>query len=129
VPWLYTTDSEVLESNQKVKNKAVKKELADELVARLRAYRARTGLTQEAFAEKSDITYKYYQALEGGRKRDLRLSTLVRLARAHGMEVWQLLGPNSPLAVVREEVIASKLPAKARRVGKTSYLPPKKKKK
>ena len=65
-----------------------------ELTARLRELRLQKGLTQEAFAEASGISYKYYQAVEAGRKQDLRLSTLVRLAKAHGMEVWELLRPD-----------------------------------
>ncbi len=61
------------------------------LLKRLRQLRLRRGLTQEAFAEQAGFSYKYYQAVEAGRKRDLRLSTLERLAQAHGLEVWQLL--------------------------------------
>ena len=64
---------------------------------RLKALRVAKGLTQEEFAEQSGISYKYYQAVEAGRKRDLRLSTLDRLARAHGLETWQLLLPGEDL--------------------------------
>lgn len=39
-------------------------------------------MTQEAFAEKAGISYKYYQAIETGIKRDLRLSTLRKLSQA-----------------------------------------------
>jgi transcriptional regulator with XRE-family HTH domain len=63
----------------------------DPLLKRLRELRLRRGLTQEAFAEQAGFSYKYYQAVEAGRKRDLRLSTLERLAEAHGVELWQLL--------------------------------------
>lgn len=63
------------------------------LLGRLRALREARGLTQEQFAEQSGISYKYYQAVEAGRKMDLRLSTLDRLAKAHGLETWQLLLP------------------------------------
>jgi transcriptional regulator with XRE-family HTH domain len=48
-------------------------------------------LTQEAFAESAGLSYKYYQAMEAGRKPALRLSTLERLAEAHGLEVCELL--------------------------------------
>jgi len=65
----------------------------EQLLNRLRELRLGKGLTQEEFAERSGISYKYYQAVEAGRKRDLRLSTLVRLAAAHGLEPWQLLAP------------------------------------
>ena len=63
------------------------------LLGRLKALRSAKGLTQEEFAEQSGISYKYYQAVEAGRKMDLRLSTLDRLAKAHGLETWQLLLP------------------------------------
>lgn len=68
-------------------------ETVQRLLGRLKALRADSGLTQEEFAEKSGISYKYYQAVEAGRKKDLRLSTLDRLAKAHDLEPWQLLLP------------------------------------
>ena len=73
-------------------------ETVQRLLGRLKALRVESGLTQEEFAEKSGISYKYYQAVEAGRKKDLRLSTLDRLANAHGLEVWQLLLPGGGAA-------------------------------
>ena len=67
--------------------------LLERLIDRIRQLREQRGLTQEAFAEEAEISYKYYQAVEAGRKIDLRLSTLERLAKAHGLEVWELLLP------------------------------------
>ena len=69
------------------------------LLIHLRQVRQIHGLSQETFAEKAGISYKYYQAVEAGRKRELRLSTLERLARAHGMEVYELLSPRLPSRV------------------------------
>jgi len=66
------------------------------LLLRLRELRERHELTQEAFSEVSGISYKYYQAIEGGRKPDLRLSTLERIAKAYGIEVHELLAPQLP---------------------------------
>ena len=66
------------------------------LLNRLKQLRDAHQLTQEQFAELSGISYKYYQAVETGRKPDLRLSTLQRLAYAYGIEVWQLLSPTLP---------------------------------
>ena len=66
------------------------------LLKRLRQLSEAHGLSQEAFAEAAGISYKYYQAVEAGRKSELRLSTLERLAQAYGIEVWQLLGPRLP---------------------------------
>jgi len=63
------------------------------LLKRLKTLRKEQGLSQERFAELSGISYKYYQQIEAGRKPDLRLSTLERLASAYGLDVWQLLLP------------------------------------
>jgi transcriptional regulator with XRE-family HTH domain len=72
------------------------------LLERLRQLRLHRGLTQEAFAEEAQISYKYYQAVDAGRKIDLRLSTLERLAKAHGKEVWELLLPPSQQPALAE---------------------------
>jgi transcriptional regulator with XRE-family HTH domain len=76
----------------------VAEDLTDFVLKRLKTLRKKHGLTQEEFAELSGITYKYYQAIEGGRKRDLRLSTLQRLAAAYGLRVDQFLSPREPKA-------------------------------
>jgi transcriptional regulator with XRE-family HTH domain len=65
-------------------------------LTRLRELRKRHKLTQEQFSELSGISYKYYQALEAGRKREVRLSTLERVAQAYGIEVYQLLSSEAP---------------------------------
>lgn len=79
-------------------------ETVQRLLERLKALRVGRGLTQEEFAEKSGISYKYYQSVEAGRKRDLRLSTLIRLAEAHELEVWQLLLPGSDVVKGKPQV-------------------------
>jgi len=61
------------------------------LLARVREVREARGLSQEAFAEKAGLTYKYYQHVEAGRKRDIRISTLQKLADACGLKLWELL--------------------------------------
>lgn len=68
----------------------------DRLLERLRALRVHHGLSQEGFAEIAGMSYKHYQAIEAGRKPDLRLSTLDRLASAYGIEVAELLGSRFP---------------------------------
>jgi transcriptional regulator with XRE-family HTH domain len=92
--------------------------LAQRLPVRIRQLREQRGVTQEAFAEEAEISYKYYQAIEAGRKVDLRLSTLERLAKAHGLEVWELLLPDAALAAVAEKQAA---------YGKTARRPARKK--
>ena len=74
----------------------VKTDSFAKLLARLKELRKLHRLTQETFSEKSGISYKYYQAIEGGRKPDLRLSTLERLAKAYRIELWQLFAPQFP---------------------------------
>jgi transcriptional regulator with XRE-family HTH domain len=66
------------------------------LILRLRELRKLHGITQEQFAELSGFSYKFYQLIEIGRKCDLRLSSLERLATAYGIEVHDLLGPEIP---------------------------------
>ncbi len=75
----------------------VEKSTIERLLKRLRELREANGLSQEAFAERAGISYKWYQAVEAGRKRELRLSTLEKFARAYGLEPWQLLAPQFPL--------------------------------
>ncbi len=66
------------------------------LLNHLRQLRTGRHLTQEAFAEIAGLSYKYYQAVETGKKPDLRLSTLDRLAKGHGLELYELLSPTLP---------------------------------
>jgi transcriptional regulator with XRE-family HTH domain len=66
------------------------------LVHRLKELRKIHHVTQEQFSERTGISYKYYQAIETGVKKELRISTLERLAEAYGIEVWQLLAPSVP---------------------------------
>ncbi|MEM6822391.1 MAG: helix-turn-helix transcriptional regulator [Verrucomicrobiota bacterium] len=63
----------------------------DRLYLRLKFIREAQGWTQEKFAEHANISYKYYQAIETGRKRDLRLTTLKKLSKAFGMPLSDLL--------------------------------------
>ncbi len=58
------------------------------LLVRLKELRKLHNLTEEQFAELSGISYKYYQAVETGRKRELRSSALERFARAYSIEVY-----------------------------------------
>ena len=66
------------------------------LIVRLRELRKRHSLTQEQFSELSGVAYKYYQLIEIGKRIDLRLSTLEKLASAYGIGVSELLAPASP---------------------------------
>ena len=98
------------------------KQTISHLLKRLRQLRTAHDLTQEQFAESTGISYKYYQAVEAGRKRDLRLSTLERLAVAYGIEVWQLLAPQTPKTCIKSGTQKSASPHYKKRK-KTSQAP------
>ena len=66
------------------------------LSARLRRLRLRHDLTQEGFAEIIGFSYKFYQQIESGRKKQVWLETVERLAAGFGLEAWQLLAPEEP---------------------------------
>ena len=55
-------------------------------------------LTQEQFSEPSGVTNKYYQLIEIGKRIDLRLSTLGKLAGAYRIGVHEQLSSNFPKA-------------------------------
>lgn len=88
------------------------------LLRRLRDIRKAHGLTQEAFAEMAGMSYKYYQAVEAGRKVELRFSTLERLANAYGLEVWELLAPAQPKTRLLRQAPIAKPSAKGAKAGR-----------
>ena len=63
---------------------------------RLKQLRALSGLTQEEFAEHSGMSYKFYQQIESGRKKLIRIDTIQRLANAYGIELWEFFHPKAP---------------------------------
>ena len=65
--------------------------MAKRLLARVKEFREARGLSQEAFAEKAGIGYKYYQHVESGRRRDVRLSTLTKMAAGLGLTLSELV--------------------------------------
>jgi len=70
--------------------------LFDQLREKLKELRKRHDLTQEEFASVADINYKFYQQIESGRKDQIWLSTVEKLAQAYGLEVWEILSPKLP---------------------------------
>jgi transcriptional regulator with XRE-family HTH domain len=75
----------------------------------LRELRKRHSISQEQCSELAGISYKYYQMIEGGRRIDLRLSTLQKLATGYGIQVHELLAPEMP-----ETQIPKAIPSKHR---------------
>ena len=91
---------------------------AKRLLARVKQLREALGLSQEAFAERAGLKYKHYQAIEAGRKNDIRFSTLEKLAKACGLEAWELLNFESDLPALAEEKASAGFTATTRRGAK-----------
>lgn len=91
--------------------------MANRLLARIKQLREAKSLTQEAFAEKAGLAYKYYQHVEAGRRRDIRLSTLEKLAKALDLEPWELLNFDftPPVAVEAQTKYGGKAAKRVRR--------------
>ncbi|MDB6077753.1 MAG: transcriptional regulator [Akkermansiaceae bacterium] len=64
-------------------------------MVRVKQLREASGLTQEKFAERAGLDYKYYQHIEAGRKPNLGMETLLKLAKGTGRELWELLNFDS----------------------------------
>jgi transcriptional regulator with XRE-family HTH domain len=66
------------------------------LAKRLRTLREQAGFTQEGLAEHAGISYKMYQSYEAGRRWNLRLSTILKLAGIHGLTLSSLFSARTP---------------------------------
>ena len=51
------------------------------------------GLTQEQLSEKAQTGYKHLQRLEGRVSKGLHLKTVDKLAKALGVDAWELFCP------------------------------------
>ncbi len=71
------------------------------LAQNLRYLRLRADFTQEQMAEIAGFEFKFYQKLEGGRKPQIKVETVERLAKPFGLEAWQLLAPATTLKRVK----------------------------
>lgn len=63
---------------------------------RIKALRAECGLTQEELAQAAGFSLKFYQQLESGRKKQMWLETVERLAATFGLTVAELVGAEEP---------------------------------
>jgi len=96
----------------------VTNDTAKQLLTRVKALRKALGLSQEAFAEKAGLKYKHYQALEAGRKNEFHFATFEKLAKACGIEPWELLNFDVEPAALAEDKAdygSKKSPAKSPR--------------
>ena len=73
------------------------------LAQRLRQLRKRAGLTQEGFAERTGFSYKVYQSMEAGRRWNLRMSTILRLAEFYGLTLSELFAKRCPAVQLKNE--------------------------
>lgn len=68
----------------------------DRVRKRLRELRLKHGLTQQELAEIADFSQNFLQQIESGRKKEIWLSTVERLATAFSLEVHEFLNFDSP---------------------------------
>ena len=68
----------------------------DRVRFRLKELRLRHKLTQQELAEIADFSQNFLQQIESGRKKEIWLSTVERLAAAFSLEVHEFLGPTCP---------------------------------
>lgn len=88
-------------------------DVAKRLVARIRDLREAKGFTQESFAEHADLKYKHYQSVEAGRKTNLQLFTLIKIAKALGLDLKQLVDLDAvPMVVAEDPAEPDSLPTK-----------------
>jgi transcriptional regulator with XRE-family HTH domain len=57
------------------------------VATRLRQFRNQASLTQEQAATLVGLTFKYYQRLESGTVKGMRLSTVEQVAQAYGVDL------------------------------------------
>lgn len=70
--------------------------------SRLKEFRVRHGITQEEFAKRAKLNYKYYQSVEAGRRgAAMRITTLEKIVKPYGIKPHQLIGPSIPRTVLK----------------------------
>lgn len=58
---------------------------------KIRKFRGKRGVTQERLAELAGTSYKYIQRIEGKAPPDIRLTTIIRIAKALRVKPAELL--------------------------------------
>lgn len=95
--------------------------LAEFIAARLRELRAQSGLTQEQVAALLEADTRWYQRLELGAK-DVRVSTVDRLAAVYGLTATEFLAERVPKTKVL--LLTPTAPHKPRKTAKRRTIPP-----
>lgn len=84
--------------------------LVQVIASRLLELRRIHGITQEEAAELAGISMRFYQTLESGRKKQMWLGTVQKLADSFGLEPWQLIYPGlSEQSKLRFDVVKSSI--------------------
>lgn len=96
--WESTVNLAVLEHQEKPHCQRMDEATIRDLRTRLRELRKITGWSQEQVAELAKLDYKFYQSIEAGRRKQLRVSTLERIAKPYGLEAYHLLAPEMPIS-------------------------------
>jgi len=63
---------------------------------RLRALREKCGFTQEGVAEIAGISTIYYQSIEAGRRPNVSLVIIEKIANVYGLGIHELFAPKMP---------------------------------
>ncbi|MBR4598274.1 MAG: helix-turn-helix transcriptional regulator [Opitutales bacterium] len=63
------------------------------IALRLKQLRKIAGITQEEFAEYANMSYKFYQHIESGRKKLVRIDTIERICAAYKIELFEFFNP------------------------------------
>lgn len=62
-------------------------------------------------AEVTDFDFKFYQKIERGAKKQLKVETVERLGKPFGLAAWQLLAPNPIFRRAKVKVPKARTPA------------------
>ena len=84
---------------------------------RLRLLRGKSGLTQEVIAELAGISSIYYQSIEAGRRPNVSLRIIDRIAEAYGLSIHELFAPRVPGIRIKESPISPPDRQKGKRLG------------
>jgi transcriptional regulator with XRE-family HTH domain len=71
------------------------------LRTRLKKIRNANKISQVKFAPMIGLNYKYYQSVEAGGRRDLRIGTLAGIAKALKLPLFKLLDPATPIPKIQ----------------------------
>ena len=71
----------------------MKKTAGIELGKKIRVFRKKQKITQEKLAELIETSYKYIQRIEGKTPPDVRLTTIIRIAKALKIKPAELMKP------------------------------------